>query len=662
MTTWYGMQANLKKSETTSNKTPCGPASHLNHPIIAGRALGGRPGGRQRTRGSAPLFLALALSLTACARRDTQQTLPQLAILRFENLSPDPSLDWMGRAFPEILSDELRGSPQRYILDWRALHSFDTSLGKRPNAPGVSAERTAALVAGANEIVYGEFSVIAGVLRATATEESLATHKMVQVASASGPAANGIFPVADALARQLGETHPSGTRNTQALSDLVAGLESPDPAAAFQNFTHAAAADPDFGHAYVLALNAAVALRDRAAVDQIVQQARLHQARFPALDRAEWQLDEAGLRGDFPAQLAARRELAHLDPADPNRHRALAETLMSQRDYDAAIVEFRRALSIRPEDVQSLNLMGYAAAYSGDLPTATRVLRGYEQLRPREPNPLDSLGDVHFILGHFTEAEQFYLAAQAKAPAFLNGGEVLKAAQARLMTGDVAGATSLFNRYLATRQAAHDPYAAFHAATWSWHIGARREALAALERIAADAPPRDVACRADALAAIWLLNLGNRPAAAEHARKAVAELVPADAPMVALVAYLSQPDTTPLPAQSPLKDYARAYALLLAGQFQPAIGPLQQLYRVPTAEPDDGLSVLLAWAYEETGDWTHAEPLLRLTPLPQASGLPMFSALYFPRLFQLRGAALEHEGHREEAARYYQMFRTLSPR
>jgi hypothetical protein len=51
---------------------------------------------------------------------------------------------------------------------------------------------------------------------------------------------------------------------------------------------------------------------------------------------------------------------------------------------------------------------------------------------------------------------------------------------------------------------------------------------------------------------------------------------------------------------------------------------------------------------------------LRRTPLPQPSGLPLFSSLYFPRLFFLRGAALAREGHRAEAARYYQLFRALS--
>jgi len=373
------------------------------------------------------------------------------------------------------------------------------------------------------------------------------------------------------------------------------------------------------------------------------------------------------LRGDFHAQLEARRELARLDPANPNHHRALAEALMSTREFEGAIVEFRRGLSIRPDDAAALNAMGYAAAYSGDLPTAIRVLRGYEQLRPNEPNPLDSLGDAHFALGHFAEAEQFYLAAHAKAPGFLNGGEELKAAQARLMTGDVAGATALFNRYLAGREAARDPNAPYQAAAWSWQTGARRAAIASLDRLAsamsraAAAPAlREVACRADAQTAIWLLNLGDRTGAVEHARRAVAEADPVTSPLAGLVGYLAQPEAFPLPTQPPLKDYAQAYALLFGRQFQAAVQPLQDLYRRPTGELDDGLAALLAWAYEQSGDWHRAEPLLRLTPLPQASGQPMFASIYFPRLFFLRGVVLDREGHRTEAARYYRMFRALS--
>lgn len=568
----------------------------------------------------------------------------------------------MGRGFSEILTGRLQGSPLCYVIGWRSLHAFDASLGGRRFSPGISAESAAARVAGANRIVYGYFSVVNEALRATAVQEDLATRKVTRVVSAGGLLRDGVFPVANALASQLGGAHPFGTGNAQALQGYVSALEAPNPSAASRDLAAAAAADPDFGRVYLLWLDAALAERNRAAAELILQQARSRQARFAALDRAALDLTAAALGGDFRGRLEALRALAQLDPANPNHHRALAEALMSTRDYPAAIVEFRRALSLRPDNVAALNSMGYAAAYSGDLPTAIRVLRAYEQLRPNEPNPLDSLGDAHFALGHFPEAERFYLAAHGKAPAFLNGGELLKAARARLMTGDVPGATELFQRYLADRQAAHDPHTPVHAAAWEWETGQRRAAIASLARLAhgdGDAG-REIASLANTQAALWLLALGDRVPAAEHARQALAGAGPATQSATALVAYLAQPETYAAPVQSPLKDFAHAYALLLAGQFQPAVPVLRDLYQRPTNELNDGLAVLLAWAYEETGDFEHAEPLLRLTPLPQASGLPLLSALYFPRLFYLRGAALAHEGRRTQAARYYQLFTALS--
>jgi hypothetical protein len=72
------------------------------------------------------------------------------------------------------------------------------------------------------------------------------------------------------------------------------------------------------------------------------------------------------------------------------------------------------------------------------------------------------------------------------------------------------------------------------------------------------------------------------------------------------------------------------------------------------------LGVLLAWAYEQTGQWQKAEPLLRLNPLPQAPALGTFSSLYFPRLFFLRGALLDQEKQSGEALRNYRLFVALS--
>ena len=134
-------------------------------------------------------LLACLLAFLANCSRESRSLPPRVAILRFENLSPDAALDWMGRGFSEILAGELEGSPRTYIIQWRSLHSFDGALGRRPSAaPGVSAERTEALLAGAAGILDGQFSVVNGVLRATVSEEDPVRRKTVRVVSANGPA------------------------------------------------------------------------------------------------------------------------------------------------------------------------------------------------------------------------------------------------------------------------------------------------------------------------------------------------------------------------------------------------------------------------------------------------------------------------------------------
>ena len=71
-----------------------------------------------------------------------------------------------------------------------------------------------------------------------------------------------------------------------------------------------------------------------------------------------------------------------------------------------------------------------------------------------DANPIDSLGDVHFYLGQFSEAEKFYREEYAKDSTFLNGASLIKAATAHLITGDIPGAEAIFAEYEAARRAA----------------------------------------------------------------------------------------------------------------------------------------------------------------------------------------------------------------
>ena len=102
--------------------------------------------------------LALCLTAISCSRRPAAPAgAERLAILRFENLSADPSLDWMGRAFAQIITRDLAGATDLYAIPFERLHNAEAALGVRPaKAPGISAERSLALGAGAERIGYGE--------------------------------------------------------------------------------------------------------------------------------------------------------------------------------------------------------------------------------------------------------------------------------------------------------------------------------------------------------------------------------------------------------------------------------------------------------------------------------------------------------------------------
>ena len=235
---------------------------------------------------------------------------------------------------------------------------------------------------------------------------------------------------------------------------------------------------------------------------------------------------------------------------------------------------------------------------------------------------------------------------------------------ARLMTGDIAGADGLHRKYLDARAAAHDPASLSPRRNGNGLCGRRKEAVLGMEasaRVAETGPLRDLAARAYAELAIWNAVLGNRDQAAASARKAESLAGPGSAGILRVAGILCRPPTPGIAPGDPLQSLATACAFLLNRQFQSAADLLGKLYAtgVP-ADGEDGLPILLAWTYLETGPAAEAAPLLRLNPIPSPSGVSALSAFYFPRLYSLRAALAEKQGKREEAAENRRVFHLLS--
>lgn len=599
-----------------------------------------------------------------------------MAVLRFENLTGDPSLDWMGRALSEMLASGAAGSKDAWVIPLGTLRAAEGAMGPRPlSAPGISAERAQALLAGADRLVYGEYSLVGGRLRVAASVEDPSSGRVVRTADSAGTSPDDLAGAATALALRLGVlAGPFATASPAAWRHYAEGIEERDRAVSLHHFEQAAAADAGFGQAWRAAI--AIAARgDPAAARRLLERARAARGSMTPVERARLDLETAGYRGDRAGQKAALTALAAADPADPGPYRGLAALAQAGHDYPTAAALLRKAASLHPDDPALLNSLGYAEAWAGNLPGAASALRRYGQVRPDDPNALDSLGDVHLYLGKPAEAARFYQDAYAKDPAFQDGGSLLKAAFASLMSGDTGSAGSIFERYIEGRRAAADPFIEYRRAEWLWLTGHRRPALEKLAVFAAateTTAARELAARAHAHMAVWSLELGDAAGAREHAEKAQALSGPASAGLAAVARFLTLPPASASewavraerafssPEAAGMKQFAAAYALLFGREFQAAAPLLKQAYARWTPMGDPAVPVLLAWAYAETGRAREAAPLVERTPVPQGAGLNLFTSLWFPRLFAVRAKVLEAQGQKAEAARQHRQFMDLA--
>jgi tetratricopeptide (TPR) repeat protein len=361
---------------------------------------------------------------------------------------------------------------------------------------------------------------------------------------------------------------------------------------------------------------------------------------------------KATANGDAGPRVKALQALAQVTPADSRVFGELADLQFSQRNFPKAAQNYEMAARLDPENGQAWNQLGYGYAFAQNLAAARRALEHYRQLQPpEETNPLDSLGEVCFYLGDFSTARKYFLQAHERNPSEFSGAELVKAAQAQLMLGDLPQADALFQRYISLIRHSQSGLAGYQQAQWEFLTGRRKNAIARLEKLI---PSLDGDSKALGMCqlSIWKLATGDRQAAAALAGQA--ENIARSQRIRSLSV------TSRLLATSPSggtgSELTDAYALLFAQKFPQALPVLEKLFHQTNPNGDGQIRTLLAWAQAESGHLPEAQRLLDPTPIPLSSVEPLFAGLIFPRYLYLRGAVLDKGGKRAEAKRSYELF------
>ena len=567
--------------------------------------------------------MILIAVLEGCARRQPAGV-ERLGVMPIENLTSDARLDWRSRAAAAVVVYDLAGAKSIFARQVDSLSAAQSMQASR--------------------LLEGYFFERNGRIGIRATLEDAGRTRTQASFEIDGAASGGFLPLANELARRLSpEARMFGTSDANAFRFYGEALAARDSPAVERALEESTAADPGFSGAYLDEAKLVAERGDRERVRQIVQAGE--RARLDPIQRADLEYVAASASGDAGGRIKALEKLAVATPANANIFTELGEMRYARREFRQAAMEYRAAAHLDPDEPRTWNELAYALAWSKDLNGAREALEQYQKLSSGDTNVLDSEGEVSYFRGDFKTAGEDFEKAAARNPA-----EFLKAAEARLMTGDLKGADALFLKHLGPTGTGHRG-TDYQMAQWEYITGRQEAGMDRLEKFAPGLSGDQQALAFSQLA-IWKLDTGDAKAAADLANQAVMR---AQSPQVRGISEVCRYVTSGS-ARSSGSKMADAYALLFAKKYREALPLLQAAYVETNPSADGQVRTLLAWAYVETGDIDRAAPLLNMYPLPLSSGNALFASLIFPRYLFLRGVVLMQAGQRDEAGKSFELY------
>lgn len=129
---------------------------------------------------------------------------------------------------------------------------------------------------------------------------------------------------------------------------------------------------------------------------------------------------EAGIGGEAKKQLEIYKKLVVAYPKDERAHNLLGNSLFGRQDYEAAIAQYEKALSINSEFSQPYNQLGYSFRFLNKYAEAETAFKKYIKLIPDDPNPYDSYAELLMKMGKYEESIEYYRKALGITPVFFN--------------------------------------------------------------------------------------------------------------------------------------------------------------------------------------------------------------------------------------------------
>jgi len=418
---------------------PAGETPRMERWRLAGPGAGQRPALHTR------LLLALGVLVILAAwlgwwllRSRAPQPAPTaarkaVAVLYFSNLSQDASLDWLDSGLTEMLTTNLAQAGVEVISTER-VQAEAKRLGKKDKMdPGLALE--VARGVGADAFVTGALLREGPTrLRLDVQLKDTASGRILFPKRLQG---DNVFGMVDGLTTEIAQRllpesklpakppaiEDVSTANIEAYRHYQLGHDYQRRYAfreAIRELEEAVRLDPQFALAYLHLAGSYSFVQDQRNAEQANRKVEQMQARLPRKEMLFFQTQRARAGGDWEGWRQAAEMLVTEFPRDSDARGGLTYALMTLGEYERALSVARDGLALDPRDEEMMNELCMIETWLGNLNAGLQACDQYAALRPGDPNPPSTRGDVLYIAGRHDEAIAAYRKVLELKPDFMD--------------------------------------------------------------------------------------------------------------------------------------------------------------------------------------------------------------------------------------------------
>jgi len=369
-----------------------------------------------------------------------------IAVLYFSNLSQDQSLNWLDNGLTDMLTTNLAQVKGLDVLSTERVMSAVQRASKDGKSMDPAQAQSVARDAGADAYITGALLKIGPTqLRLDVRAQDTGTGQILFSDKLEGQDLQSIFGMVDRLTasiagsflpaselpRKAPEIEQASTSNLEAYRHYQMGIDYGQrflTTDAIRELEEAVRLDPQFALAYMRLADQYGLQGDLRRRNELAIKVDQFQSRLPRYEQLSLQVLKAGRSRDIEAVVAARQELTSEFPRASTDRGILGTILSSLGKREQALELFQQGLALDPKNEDLFNFESYELAAWGDFNGALTANDGYMAIRPGDPNPFDSRGDILFTAGRDDEAVTAYRKVLDLKPDFSDYGEYLKLA------------------------------------------------------------------------------------------------------------------------------------------------------------------------------------------------------------------------------------------